>query len=84
MCPVDNKPRGARDTGFVERLLTYEHVGKLLGVTSRTVWTLVNRGDISAVRFGNSVRIDPVDLRAFIDRSKRGRVNCAAAERDNL
>ncbi len=56
----------------IEGLLTYDQAGKLLGVTGRTVWTLVHRGDLSAVRFGHSVRIDPADLRAFIDRSKQG------------
>ena len=56
----------------IDRLLSYEQVGTVLGVTGRTVWTLVHRGDLPAVRFGHSVRIDPADLRAFIDRSKRG------------
>lgn len=60
-------------TASLEGLLTYDHAGKLLGVTGRTVWTLVHRGDLPAVRFGHSVRIDPADLRAFIDRSKQGR-----------
>ncbi len=58
----------------IERLLSYEQAAKLLGVTGRTVWTLVDRGDLPAVRFGHSVRIDPADLRAFIERSKRGPV----------
>ena len=58
----------------IEGLLTYDQAGKLLGVTGRTVWTLVHRGDLSAVRFGHSVRIDPADLRAFIEQSKRGPV----------
>ncbi len=56
----------------IERLLSYEQAGKLLGVTGRTVWTLVHCSDLTAVRFGHSVRIDPADLRAFIDRSKQG------------
>lgn len=55
---------------IVERLLTYQEAGELLGVTERTIWTLVDRGDLPAVRFGRSVRIDPVDLRTFIDRCK--------------
>ncbi len=63
----------AERTLIVEGLLTYDQAGKLLGVTGRTVWTLVDRGDLPAVRFGHSVRIDPADLRAFIDRSKQGR-----------
>jgi excisionase family DNA binding protein len=53
-------------------LLTYRKAAKVLGVTDRTVWTLVNDGTLPAVRFGRSVRIDPADLRAFIDRAKRG------------
>lgn len=58
--------------GSVERLLTYKQTGELLGVTERTVWTLVDRGELPAVRFGRSVRIDPADLRTFIARGKGG------------
>lgn len=54
----------------VEALLTYDQAAKLLGVTARTVWTLVDRGELPPVRFGRSVRIDPDDLRAFIHRAK--------------
>lgn len=54
----------------VEKLLTYKQAGDLLGVTERTIWTLVDQGKLPAVRFGRSVRIDPVDLRAYIDRCK--------------
>ncbi len=61
----------AERTPIVEGLLTYDQAGKLLGVTGRTVWTLVHRGDLPAVRFGHSVRIDPADLRAFIERCKK-------------
>jgi len=56
--------------GIVEKLLTYKQAGELLGVTERTVWTLVADGELPAVRFGRSVRIDPADLRAYIDRCK--------------
>jgi excisionase family DNA binding protein len=55
---------------IVEKLLTYKQAGALLGITERTVWTLVAAGELPAVRFGRSVRIDPADLRGFIDRSK--------------
>lgn len=64
----------------IEELLNYEQAGKLLGVTSRTIWTLVDRGELPAVRFGNSVRIEPADLRAFIERSKCGSVSNAGKE----
>jgi excisionase family DNA binding protein len=55
----------------VDRLLTYRQAAKVLGVTERTVWSLVNAGTLPAVRFGRCVRIDPADLRAFIERAKR-------------
>ena len=57
----------------VERLLTYRDAAKLLGVTDRTVWQLVKDGHLPAVRFGRSVRIDPADLRAFVERAKQSR-----------
>ncbi len=57
---------------ILERLLTYREAGKLLGVTERTVWTLVDQGELRNVRFGRSVRIDPADLRSFIDKAKGG------------
>ena len=66
----------------IERLLSYEQAGTLLGVTGRTVWAMVHRGDLLAVRFGHSVRIDPADRRTFIDRSRCGRVPRTAQERD--
>lgn len=60
-------------TASIEELLTYDQAGKMLGVSGRTVWTLVDRGGLPAVRFRRSVRIDPVDLRRFIERAKIGR-----------
>jgi excisionase family DNA binding protein len=62
--------QGEAESG-VERLLTYRETAQLLGVTERTVWSLVDRGELAAVRFGRSVRIDPRDLRAFIDGVRR-------------
>jgi excisionase family DNA binding protein len=56
----------------VDPLLTYRQAAKVLGVTERTVWTLVHDGALPVVRFGRNVRIDPVDLREFIERGKRG------------
>lgn len=60
---------GERTAG-IEGLWTYDQAGKMLGVSGRTVWTLVDRGDLPVVRFGRSVRIDPADLRAFIEQAK--------------
>jgi len=57
----------------LDQLITYRAAARILGVTERTLWTIMNRGDLPAVRFGRNVRIDPTDLRAFIDRSKEAR-----------
>jgi len=54
----------------VEKLMTYREAARVLNVTHRTLWSLVDRGELPAVRFGRSVRIDPADLRAFIDAAK--------------
>jgi len=59
----------------VERLLTYREAAKLLGVTDRTIWQLVKDGKLQNVKFGRSVRIDPVDLQAFIEQAKGRRVD---------
>ena len=56
----------------VPALLTYEAAGKILGVSDRTVWQLVKDRRLPAVRFRKSVRIDPADLRMFIDEAKDG------------
>ena len=54
----------------LQPLLTYQQVADVLGVTDRTVWELVRKGELRNVRVGRSVRVDPADLRQFIDDSK--------------
>ncbi len=65
----------------VEKLLTYEEVAELLGVSSRTVYTLARRGDLQSLKVGNSNRVDPSDLRRFIEQSKvrTARSDCQAS-----
>ena len=59
---------------IVERLLNYREAGELLGVSGSTVYSLVASGQLRAVKFGRSVRIDPADLRTYIDGCKTGEV----------
>ena len=54
----------------IEPLMTYKAAGRILGLTERSVYAMVQRGDLPAVRIGRNVRIDPADLRAFIERLK--------------
>jgi excisionase family DNA binding protein len=70
---TETTPTGADQVvidGRVEKLLTYDDVANVLGVTVRTVYTLVNRGDLTALKVGGSSRVDPTDLRSFIERAK--------------
>ncbi len=62
------------NTVIIEPLLTSRQAAEVLGVTDRTIWTLVDAGRLPAVRFGRSVRIDPADLRAFIEHAKRSEI----------
>jgi excisionase family DNA binding protein len=48
--------------------VNYDEAGKMLGVCSRTVWSLVNSHQISAFRCGRSVRIPVSELESFIAR----------------
>ncbi|MEQ9460434.1 MAG: helix-turn-helix domain-containing protein [Phycisphaeraceae bacterium] len=57
-------------TPLPPRLLTYKEAGAYLGLTDRTIWQLVHEGHLTAVRIGGSVRIDPADLKDFIQRNK--------------
>ncbi len=52
------------------RLLTYREAAEILGVVDRTIYNLVRRGVLPAVRFGGNVRIDPRDLADFIEAAK--------------
>lgn len=52
------------------KLLTARDAAKALAVCEKTLWNLTERGEISAVRIGRSVRYDPADLTRWVERSK--------------
>ena len=55
---------------FVEgrMALSYRETANALGLSERSIWTLVNSHEISAFRCGRSVRIPVSELEAFIAR----------------
>jgi excisionase family DNA binding protein len=55
----------------VPRLFNYTEAAAYLSCSARTVWQLVKDGEIPAVKFGTSVRIDRSDLDTFIEQQKR-------------
>jgi excisionase family DNA binding protein len=48
-------------------LLTIAETGTRLNLNERTVRRLIARGDLPAVRLGNSIRVDPDDLEAWLE-----------------
>lgn len=58
------------DPSPLPHLITYRAAADALGVSERTIWSLVRAGRLPAVRIGAAVRIDPRDLDAFIATAK--------------
>ncbi len=51
-----------------ERLLSIQQVAERLGVCRATVYAMVERGELPAVRIASAVRIHPDDLSTFLSR----------------
>ena len=51
-------------------LLKVKETAAVLSISARKLWELTNRGEIPHVRVGRSVRYDPADLQAWIERHK--------------
>lgn len=73
---MQHQPADPSRSATLQALLTYKAAAELLGVSSATIYNLVRRGDLRAVKLGASpnsaVRIDPADLAAYLRRSKTG------------
>ena len=51
-------------------LLRPTEAAEALALSPRLLWSLTAKGDIPAVRIGRTLRYDPRDLIAWIDRQK--------------
>ena len=51
------------------RLLNVYEVARYLGVSTRTVYRLVSRGELKGVMVGRLLRFRPQDIERFIDRT---------------
>jgi excisionase family DNA binding protein len=56
----------------MENLLSPRDAADLLGVSERGFFRLTKSGAVPTVRIGRLLKIDPADLRAFIDSCKTG------------
>jgi putative molybdopterin biosynthesis protein len=50
------------------RLLRPDEAAERLAVSRKTVYRLIDRGELRAVHVGRSVRIDPSDLGNYLNR----------------
>ena len=63
-------PRIRALPGFGGGLLSVRQVAAQLGVSAATVYALCERGELVHARISNSIRVDPSDLAAFVERGK--------------
>lgn len=54
----------------MNRLLSADETSKLLGVSTRTLYTLSAQGKLPCIKVGRSVRYDPRDIDAYIVRQR--------------
>jgi excisionase family DNA binding protein len=54
-----------------ERLLTYAQTAEWLNVSKRTVERLVKRRELVPLRVGCEPRLDPAEVRAYLENSRR-------------
>ena len=62
-----DKPDGPKGDPF----LTIRQVAVELGISERSVWRLIEDGDLPTHKFGSSTRIRQSDLDDYIKRSRR-------------
>lgn len=67
----DDDVGGATTYSVSRLLLRPEEAAESLGISERMLWTLTKAGDIRRVQIGRSVRYDPRDLQAWIDKAKQ-------------
>lgn len=64
----------------MRRFYTYFTAAQLLGVSERTVFTWVRRGQLNAMRVGRTVRISEAAIREFVAKNQSRAGSDAAAD----
>lgn len=57
---------------YINQLLRPREAAEWLQVSERTLWTLTQKGEITSIRIGRSVRYDLGDLIEFVESRKVG------------
>lgn len=56
------------------RLMSIRETAEYLSISTRHLWTITNSGQLPNIKMGKSVRYDRVDVDAYIERCKSGRL----------
>ena len=69
-------PSAKRKGSSHRRLLTYDEAGEYLAVGRTTMYGLVSRGEVPAVKIGRCTRLRPEDLEDYIKKRLTRRKKC--------
>jgi excisionase family DNA binding protein len=58
--------------GSADHLLSVRQVAARLGVSTRIVYRLAERGELAHLRISNAIRVSPADLEAFLASKRKG------------
>jgi excisionase family DNA binding protein len=55
----------------MEKLLRVREAAQILDVSQRTIWRLLDDGELTRIRVGKSVRVERAQLEQFIARQRK-------------
>jgi excisionase family DNA binding protein len=55
----------------MENLLRVREAAQILNVCQRTIWRLLDDGELTRIRVGKSVRVESVELEQFISSQRK-------------
>jgi excisionase family DNA binding protein len=58
--------------GGRDRLLSVRQVAERLGVCTRTIYELIDRGELPHIRISNAIRVAPADVAAYVAANRVG------------
>jgi excisionase family DNA binding protein len=72
------------DADELSPLLSMNEMAHLLGISRKTLYALIRRGDLVPIRVGERLRFEPAEVRSYLERNKLGpetrEAGCPASE----